>query len=518
MAMTDTSPEIDTKAVVDPSHSEVVRKTEPTAFERVVGSGDHRIIGRWFIGASLAFLAAGTVLSVLVDLDTATDQSLFRPDITARMIMNEQVALLLLGIVPLLLGLAIAVVPAQVGSAAIAFPRAAAASLWSWLGASIIFIVSVVTDGSYGGGIDKTARLGNVAVGAIMLSLCLAAVCVAVTVLGHRPRGLSLDKVPFFSFSMLVTSTILVLTLPASLAHVALGQITAADGEALATVTYVNGLSWLFSAPTLFVLFIPILGIVADVAATAVGMALRGRGLVQVCIGLAGLVSYGAWAQGAAARSTLVWAALVVGAALPLLGALGAVGDTLRQAKPKLMSPLAFGLLAVVVSLLGAGIGLLLVIHSIGDGEIGNIHADLVGTAQLRIVVGAAAIAALGGLFYWGRIAFGAVLPEMPGKGLALLATAAVTLWGVPWLVAGISPMEASIAAWLAAAGGVILALAVLVGMGATILARRQAAGGEGPSESEWGSGATLEWRADLAAGVELVEGPYPLLDGKDAS
>lgn len=514
MAMTDTSPEIDTTNPVDPSHSEVVRKTQPTAFERLVGSGDHRTTGRLFIGFSTAFLAAGILLSVLVDVDVATDQSLFRPDITARMVMNAHIGVFLLGIVPLLLGLAIVVVPAQLGSATLAFPRAAAAALWSWLGASLVFVTSVATDGSYGGGIEKTARLGNVAVGAIMLSLCLAAVCVAVTVLAQRPGGLTLARVPFFSFAMLVFSTIVVLTLPASLAHVILGHITRSDGAALAATTYPNGLAWLFLAPTVYVLLVPVLGILADVAATAVGARQRGRGLVQSFIGLAGFLSFGAWAQTTAGRSTLVWSAFVVCAALPLLGVTGAIGDTLRQSKPKLMSPLGFSVFAVLIGLLGVGIGLLQVINSIGKGELGKIHADLVQTSEFRAVVGAAALAALGGIFYWGRNLFGAALADTPGKALAPAVALGVTLWSVPWLVAGISPTDAAIAAWIAAAGGAILALAVLVVLGAGIYARFVAASGDGPIENDWGVGGTLEWR-DALVGTESVESPYPLLDGK---
>lgn len=517
MTMTDTPPTTDSAASAGRADSPPVRATEPTAFERLVGSGDHRTIGRAFVVCSLLFLAAGAVLSALLDVDTASDSSIFSGETAKRLLMNNQVGLLLLGVLPLLLGVAISVVPRQVGSPAIAFPRAAAAALWSWLGSSVVFIVTVAADGAYGGGHLKAARLGNVAVGALLVALCLAAICVAVTVLSLRPAGLGINRVPFFSFSMLVMSTIIVLTLPASLAHVIVGHVAQADGAGLVTASFASGLSWLLEPPTVFVLLIPLLGLLADVAATAVGGRQRSRGAVQVLIGLAGATSYGAWAQGSAAQSTLVWAGLVALAGLPLLGVLAAVGDTLRQGKPKLMSPLAFGTLSILIALVGVGIGLLRVINSIGKGDLADFDLVSVASSQSRLVLGAAVIAALGGIFYWGRQIFGAVLPEQAGIGVAMLAGLGVTLWGVPWLIAGLANADVTVYAAIATAGGIAIALASLLVCGAGLRAASGASSPQGSDADVWGGGATLEWRDD-AASLPDIDSAYPLLDGKDAS
>lgn len=517
MTMTDTPPTTEPAASAGRSALGVDRTTEPTAFERLVGSGDHRTIGRVFITCSLVFLAAGAALSALVDANAASDGAIFSAETAKRLLMNHQVGLLLLGVLPLVLGLAISVVPAQVGSPAVAFPRAAAASLWSWLGSSIVFLVTVAADGAYGGGHPEAARLGNVAVGALLVSLCIAATCVAVTVLNLRPAGLGIARVPFFSFSMLVASTIVVLTLPASLAHVIVGHISRATGAGLATTAFDGGLAWLLEPPTIFILFIPILGILADVAATAVGGRQRFRGVVQSLIGVAGFASYGAWAQGATARSTLVWAAFVVLAGLPLLGVLAAVSDTLREDKPKLMSPLAFGAVAVLIALLGAGIGIFRVINSAGKGTLGNFDLTSIAASQTRLVMGAAVIAALGGLIYWGRQVFGAALPDNVGKVVVLLVALGVTLWGVPWLIAGLVKGDVNPYAGIAAVGGALVGLAALAVLGAGLSAAGQATHAERAEADVWGGGGTLEWRDD-AAMLPSIDSAYPLLDGKDAS
>ena len=119
-------------------------------------------------------LAAG-VVRLLVGLDIATDNGF----LGARVPMlnaSSLLALIVLGAVPFLLGLAISVVPRQVGSPSIAFPRAAALSFWAWLITSGIFITSVAINGGVLGGDRAAARLGNVAIGGVMASLVLGAV------------------------------------------------------------------------------------------------------------------------------------------------------------------------------------------------------------------------------------------------------------------------------------------------------------------------------------------------------
>jgi len=192
MALTESPPEITAAPAVDEPIGETPRTSEPTALERVLGSGQHAVIGRVFVAGSLLFLLAALVISALGDLDEATDHGVFEPDAAARLFANHQIALLLVGILPLLIGIAFCVVPKQIGSPSLAFPRAAAAAAWTWLGSAIVFVVAVAADGSYGGESTEVARLGNVAVGGLIVALSLATICLAVTVLTlaarHRHR------------------------------------------------------------------------------------------------------------------------------------------------------------------------------------------------------------------------------------------------------------------------------------------------------------------------------------------
>ena len=106
--------------------------------------------------------------------------------------------------VPLFLGIAICVVPLQVGARTLAFPRAAAASFWGWLVASGVMIASYTMNGGPGGGDAKGVDLFLLSFIALVLSLLLAAICVGATVLALRAPGMTTDRTPFASWGFMV--------------------------------------------------------------------------------------------------------------------------------------------------------------------------------------------------------------------------------------------------------------------------------------------------------------------------
>jgi len=117
-------------------------------------TGDHTKVGRLFALSSLLFGVGALATAALVALERIDPTSI---DIFDRATDAEQVthlsvwALMALCVLPLLAGLAIAVVPLQVGARSIAFPRAAAFSYWMWLVGSLLLIGSVLANGGPGG-------------------------------------------------------------------------------------------------------------------------------------------------------------------------------------------------------------------------------------------------------------------------------------------------------------------------------------------------------------------------------
>ena len=515
MALTETRPEADRAAGDLAGGSQ-----PPTAIERLIGSGDHLTVGRLYIGFGLFFTALAALGLALSGVDGLSDDGLL--GLTPALASSSLVALVLMGVLPTLIGLGIYLVPRQVASPAIAFPRAAALSLWSWLIAGAIFLTGVALDGGIGGPDLEGARLSSLSMGAMMISLSLGSVCVATTVLSHRPLGMGLAKVPFFSWSMLVAAPVWILTFGSTVAHVSLAQIAQFDAEGIA-VGFDTGIAWFLRVPSIYMIAVPVLGIAADVVAASSRRRIRAYGPVQGLIAAYAIASFGAWTQTSRALQTVVFALAAVLAAVPMLALLGALGDTLRRGRVALSTALLGSLLAPLLILGAALAGALQAIDYAGSGTIWDLQPAMITGSQTVFLVGAAACGAIAGLAHWSRRLWSAPAPEGPGRG----GVAAVFLGA--GLVATIHLLQAFLARGgesgldpaafnaIVAVGALVLAVGVLSGLAMTVGAARIGSEHPDPDDDE---AMTLEWYppGPVVAGAEFVDlevvrSPYPLAD-----
>ena len=132
---------------------------------------------------------------------------------------------MLLVVAPLFVGIATVVVPMQVGATNIAFPRAAHGAVWQFMIGAGITVVSVVAGGGWGAldGVSSGERdaiaLTLVGTALVIVSLLVASICIATTVVSLRTAGMNLLRVPLFAWSMLVTTSVWLLTLPIALGN-----------------------------------------------------------------------------------------------------------------------------------------------------------------------------------------------------------------------------------------------------------------------------------------------------------
>jgi len=519
MALTETRPEIDRGGDVSPD------RPAPSQIERLIGSGDHLSNGRVLLGFSLVFGALSAAGLALAALDRTTADGLLG-GISDVLWPSSLVGLVLMGVMPLLVGLGIAIVPLQVGSPSVAFPRAAGLTVWTWLIGALLFITSVVIDGGIGGADDDAARIGNLSMGVMMAALALGMVCIATTVLSHRPLGMGLARVPFLSWSMLVAAPIWILSMGSALAHVVVGQITGADAAGLAE-GFDGGIAWLLRAPSVHLLAIPALGIAADAVVHVTGRRLRPHGAFQGAIAAYAVLAFGAWTQLPAARNTFIWAAFVLGAALPILAQLGGLADTLRRGgRIPALAALGGSLLALLLVLGVVGAAAVQALDTAGSGQLWNLRTDLLGDTQALFAIAAGLLAGIAGLAHWSERLFGAPAPDGVAKGGVAGVLAGGALAATVLLVEGIAAgdgrdgLPEGLVYGLVAAGGLLVVLGVLGGLTAALGAARASYEGVEPA-GEVTEGMTLEWagRGAAVAGVahtDHVRSPYPLADLRD--
>ncbi len=408
---------------------------------------DHKSVGRMWITASLIFLVLISILGILTNLERLSlgGADVFGTNATyfQGWILYRTGAIFLVAL-PLFIGIATSIVPLQVGSPSIAFPRLAAASFWAWLVGAIVHIISIFgADGGLGPA-NATRSEGTLmtitSLGFIIVALLAASMCIATTVIALRPAGMNLQRVPVFSWSMLVATSVWMLSLPVLIANLIFAY---ADLQGREPIRFGNrddlwtNLEWAWAQPQIYAYAIPVLGVVAEVVPTLVKQRQPGRDLVLSFIGLFGLFSFGAWAQSALSvgadpvfqnpalpesdqgnfiyeEPLFVLFALAI--AVPLLGLLGGMADTIRRGKlPKPNAGLA-----------GAMVGATILLFAVIAGEVRAfpffweaLHDNHVllssSTAQLTLVFGAVIASAIGALAYWAPKIFGGFTADPVG-------------------------------------------------------------------------------------------------------
>ena len=513
MAITETRPE---PATVETHVNPWGQGDEYPSFVQSLGSSDHKTIGRLFCGFSLAFGVAAWVLVGLASLHDIEDVDIIGSDHIFQVFTISRLALVFLFAVPFFLGLAIYLVPLQIGASTIAFPRAAAAAFWTWLLGAVLLIISYAANGGIGGIRSNPIDLTYLALGVTVMALLLAAVCVATTVVTLRAPGLRLDHVPMFSWAMLVATSLWLLSLPVLLANLLLIFVDHRLGRPSDFGVGLNQwpqVVWAFQQPQVFVYAIPVLGVVGDVVATMFGVRQKNRGVMLAALAAFGILSFGAWAQGFFNEEVATqWLYIGMGFAilLPMFALLGGWGTAMREGKPRINAATAGALLAMVPLLLA---GLTSALYVIEPLDLQTRPYAQYGV--LVLVAGSVTVAGSAALAYWAPKIWG----RTPNNGLGFLAVLAgfggSVLAGGALVVNGFQTDSSDFLNGAAAAGLVFLAGGVLLSV-VSLLAR-------GPAESDdpW-AGKTLEWATSSPpppgnfGELAPVMSAEPLLDWRD--
>jgi heme/copper-type cytochrome/quinol oxidase subunit 1 len=529
MAITETRPESVTETHINPWDT----GEEYPAIAVVLGSGDHKTLGRFYIGFALLFGVVAWALQGLVTLD-ASGVDVLRADTVSQVFTLGRLSLVLLFAVPLFVGIGTLVVPLQVGAATIAFPRAAAAAFWTWLLGSALMLIAYGANGGVAGGRAKAVELAYLAVGLTTVALLLATICIVTTVVTLRAPGMHLDRVPMFSWGMFVAGSIWLLTFPVFLANVLLIYVDYRFGRPTDFGVGANQwaqLTWLFEQPQLLALAIPVLGAIGDIVTTSAGARQRNRGVMLAAIGAFGALSFGAFAQPYFNED--VWKQVlfvVVGVVVivPVVLLFSGWATTMMRGKPTITAGSVGALLSALLLMLAAVGSALYVIRPLRlqPGERVDLPlANVYQTGLLGLVVGAVVVGAIASLHFWCPKITGRMANDSFGKLLVLGGAGGAALVGVPLCVLGFANRwdalaDAADALHLVSTVGAALLLAVLLLTGASLLA---ASRGPRAADDPW-DGQTLEWATASPPPTgnfgELppIESPEPLLDAKEAA
>ncbi len=418
--------------------------------ESWVATTDHRRLGRIHLGATLLAGTIGAVLMAFVGqrLDAAirgalgTGSWLGESDAAGfsfgRVFNAAQTGLVVVVAVPMFLALASIVVPRQIGATRLAFPRLHAFVVWSYLTGAALYITSflVVTGPPSvnifsssanlitGRQANKATDLFLGALALVTISTLLGFINIFTTVLTHRRAGLSLSLLRPFTWASFVTAAVSIITIPAHLAGLLLLYIDQHFGGTFGS-TEGSELVWshlirFTTRPDMYLLLIPVLGLVGEIIVSRTGRSLLGGPVASYLIGVAAALSLFAWLGGGTAGDTFMqptnrWftSLIVVPVALLVLVWLGSLAGGFKP-DVSLLGALGVPLLLVLAAvnvLIAAARGL----DGLSQGTVWTIGQVFVLAIALPVVAGVFGIAELAPL------ALGRALPK-PVAGLAGLS------------------------------------------------------------------------------------------------
>ena len=235
--------------------------------------------------------------------------------------------MIFLGVVPLVVGaFGNYVVPLQLGAPDMAFPKLNMASYWVYLAGGLIMLYSFfLPGGAASSGWTAYPPLSNLAsvgqtywlIGMVFLiqSSLLGSINIIVTIFQLRAKGLTFMRLPFFVWSQLVTSFLLLLAFPPLLGAGVLQLMDRTAGTSFfmpsglvvsgAPVEVSGGgsvllwqhLFWFLAHPEVYVLILPAMGIVAEVLANNTRKPLWGYKSMVYSVIFLGFMSFIVWAH-----------------------------------------------------------------------------------------------------------------------------------------------------------------------------------------------------------------------------
>jgi cytochrome c oxidase subunit 1 len=528
---------------------------------------DHKRIAKLYGVTAFLFFLVGGLEALLIRVQLARPQN----DVVNAQRYNELftmhgTTMIFLVVMPLSVAFFNLVVPLQIGARDVAFPRLNAFSYWTFLaGAAIlnipvlfampsIFIGMVdtaihnlfgsqalagllaftdalpfanrVPDQGWYGYATLTERLFSGAqidfwaLGLQVLGVAsmAGAFNFIVTILNLRAPGMSMLRLPMFSWTTLITSILLIMAFPAitialvflvfdrlggthfyNAFNIADGTLVTAGGDPLLW----QHLFWVFGHPEVYILILPAFGLVSEIIPVFSRKPLFGYAVMVYAVAAIAFLGFGVWVHhmfttGLGPTPDAAFAASTMLIAIPTGVKILNWTATMWGGSLTFTTAMLFAVGLVSQFVIG---GLSGVMHSVVPVDTQHNDSYFVVAHFHYVLFGGSIFALLGGLFFYWPKAFGKLLDERLGKLQFWLTFAGFNLTFFPMHFLGLAGMPRRYSTYgfesgwwfwnvIATLGALLIAASVLVFL---LNVQRTMQSGELAPANPW-DGATLEW------------------------
>ena len=403
-----------------------------------VNTVDHKKIGIMYGVASFFFLLVGGFEALMIRTQLAVPgNQLLSADLYNQVFTMHGVTMVFMVIMPMAAAFANYLLPLQIGARDVSFPRMNALSLWIWLAGAIFFNTSWFLGGGADGGWFNYAPNSGVtfspghgidfyAIGLLIMGIgsTVSAVNLTVTVLNMRAPGMTLMKMPVFTWMTFVVQVLLVFALP--VITVALLLLTF---DRMFDANFFNAskggdpflwehLFWIFGHPEVYIMILPSFGIVSEVIPVFSRKPIFGYPFM-VGSGIAiGFMGWGVWAHhmfasGMGQMSILAFSLATMFIAVPTGVKILNWLATMYGGRLKFTTAMLFSIGLVGMFTIG---GLSGVSHAFAPADTQQTDTYYIVAHFHYVLFGGALLGLFSGFYFWWPKIFGYFLGEKLGK------------------------------------------------------------------------------------------------------
>jgi cytochrome c oxidase subunit 1 len=481
---------------------------------------DHKKIGILYLANSFVMFFIGGILALVVRAELAQPGLQFIKEATYNQAFTIHASLMLfLFIIPILAGFGNYIVPLQIGAPDMAFPRINAMSFWMLPLAAILIMTGFLTGGAAAAGWTSYAPLTEAKysgvgqdlwiVGVILIgtSSILGSINFLVTIFKMRAPGMTMFRLPIMVWTMLVTSTLVLMATPVLTSGLIMLFIDrnygghffdpASGGNAILW----QNVFWFYSHPAVYIMVLPAMGIVSEVLPVFSRKPLFGyKAFVFATAGI-GALGFSVWAHhmfttGAVYLPFFSFMTFLI--AIPTGVKMFNWTATLYRGQLTFSTPLLYALGFLTMFLIGGINGAFSAAVPVDFA----LHDTYWVVAHLHYVLfGGSVFGVFAGVYYWFPKMFGRRLNETLGKIQFVVMFIGFNLTFFPMHILGLEGMPRRIAnyspdaGWsdlnlLATIGGFTIAASMLPFLWNVFVTMRS---GEPAGDDPW-EGNTLEW------------------------
>ena len=255
-------------------------------FVKWITATDHKVIGNLYFITSFAFFLVGGVLALMIRAELVSPglQIVDSPEQFNQLFTMHGTIMLLLFATPLFAGFANAIMPLQIGSPDVAFPRLNMFAYWLYLFGGLIasagfitpqgaaafgwFAYAPLSNATYSPGVG-----GNLWVFGLALAgfgTILGSVNFITTIVCMRAPGMTMFRMPIFTWGILITSILVLVVFPvlaAALFGLGADRIMGAhvfDPQTAGAMLWEH-MFWFFGHPEVYIIALPFFGIISEV-------------------------------------------------------------------------------------------------------------------------------------------------------------------------------------------------------------------------------------------------------------